>query len=227
MTSASNDRSGLPDVVEILRKAGRIAVIMTGYAAPRDGEKFQDASLIGNAMARFLSAMRSRALREHVLFYRDYYANPRSDQYMLQRLYELGSTCSFSALLVPEAAIIPSEVLPFFSRVRRIEPLSFWRRENLLDLRAGHDAILLVHSDPLGLGLGTLERQLQRLFGEQLFVLNGRRRLYRLDSRMRRILARRRLLAHTRIIEAILGRLVPVIGGVFAVLDRVTARRTS
>ncbi len=84
--------------------------------------------------------------------------------------------------------------------------------------------MLLVHADALGLGLGGLERELAAAFPEQVFVLNGRRRLYRLDPVMRRRLRRRRVLAETRIVEAALGRLVPVLAWALAAFDRLSRR---
>src|SRR5262245_25962066 len=64
------------------------------------------------------------------------------------------------------------------------------------------DTIVLLFPDPIGMDFGAIERAvISRWPVKRLLALNGRRRLFRLDTRMRRRLGLRRFLASWRIPE--------------------------
>jgi len=207
----------------------RLLVVFPGYAAPHNEEPFVDAAMLGNAFARMLTRLRDRATRDHVRSYRDFYANPRSATYMAERLrdlFEHGKRDGTALVLDPALDIDASET-EWASEIRRgSDKLARMPRE-LLDLVPAYEAVLLVHSDALGLGLGRLERMLIAASPGGVFVLNGRRRLYRIDPRMQRRLSVRRIFAETRIVEMILARVVAIMGWLLAGYDRLLSRRPS
>ncbi len=209
----------LIDRASVILSSERLLVVMPGYAAPRAGEPFGDGKLFGNAVAAVLTTFRSRRMREHVHFYRDFYANPRSSSYMLERLQELiGERCGQTMLLVgPGSQQVHA---PWATEIRRLPALPQQALTEIERLQVSHDAVLLVHADALGLGLAAIERTLSKGGPGRVFVLNGRRRFYRLDRAMQRVLARHRLLAHTRLVESALGLLVTIAGTLLAAMDR-------
>ena len=213
--------------VTVILTTKRLLVLFPGYAAPTSSDEFVDGGPLGNVFAMLLVKLRVRAMREHVRFYRDYYANPRSPAYMAERLRELfdGSTEGRRVLVLDPTLDIDAASVAWASEVRRNEDRLARATHALSDLKSTHDAVLLVHSDALGLGLGPLERRLVVAFPSCVFVFNGRRRLYRLDRRMQRGLRRRRTLAETRIVEALLARLMPALGWLLAGFDRLTSRK--
>ena len=200
----------------------RLLVLLPGYAAPADSEPFADASIAGNVLARLLAKLRQPAARDYVRFYRDFYANPRSPAYMLQcahALFEGGGPQHRTLVLGPNLDL-EADATEWASEIRHSEYKLPQSSRDLAALAREYDAVLLLHSDALGLGLGTLEQALDSALPEKVFVLNGRRRLYRLDTTMQRRLRRRRVLAETRIVESVLAQLVPVAGWVLAGFDR-------
>jgi hypothetical protein len=221
--TADSGRAAIP-----LSAIRRLLVVFPGYVAPVEQLPFSDAGLFGNVLVRGLAAIRSPAMRQHVRFYRDYYANPRVPAYMremLDRLFADSPSQARTLLVGPGAEIDPGTV-HWADEVRRVDE-SFMREPfDLTHLGREHDAALLVHADALGLGLGAFERSLAAAFPGHMFVLNGRRRLYRLDARMRRRLGRRRVLAETRIVEAALARLVRVAAWLLAARDLLPRKLT-
>ena len=214
--------------VASLEAAERLLVVFLGYAAPLDREPFADAGRLGNALARGLMVLRSPAVRLHVRFYRDFYANPRSPAYMGEVLDRLLANSADQArtLLVGPRVDIDLGAVGWANEVRLADEDLVRKPRDLSDLTRHHDAALLVHADALGLGLGAFEQTLVAAFPRQVFVLNGRQRLYRLDARMRRRLGRRRVLAETRLVEAALARLVPIAGWLLAARDRLAQKPT-
>jgi hypothetical protein len=63
--------------------------------------------------------------------------------------------------------------------------------------------VILAHHDALGLGLYSLERALLAQF-KDTFVINGRRRVYRLDQSAQQEHKLRRFLAQTRLAELLI-----------------------
>jgi hypothetical protein len=209
-----------------LLETERLLVIFPGYAAPGDHDPFTDGGSLCNRLVRWFAARRKSVTREHVRLYRDFYANPRSPAYMagrLERLFDSSDGQCRTLLLGPWADIGPGAAR-WAIEIRQIDESAVRSPVELPALKRDYDAVLLLHSDAIGIGLGALERALVVAFSREVFVLNGRGRLYRLDARMRRLLRRRRVLAQTRIIEAVLARLVPIVAWVLATHDRLTTR---
>ena len=95
--------------VASLEAAERLLVVFLGYAAPLDQEPFTDAGRLGNALAWGLMVLRSPAVRLHVRFYRDFYANPRSPAYMgevLDRLFATSASQARTLLVGPRVKSI-------------------------------------------------------------------------------------------------------------------------
>ncbi len=207
--------------------AERLLVLFPGYSAPSGSEPFADATMVGNAFARLLAMVRRPATRDHVRFYRDFYANPRSPAYMAERLRALfGSGEGRRRTLVLDPKLDGEDATAGWAGDIHRSADSLARSPgDLAEQMRAHDAVLLLHSDALGLGLGALERRLVGAFPAGVFVLNGRRRLYRLDARMQRRLRRRRVLAETRIVEAALARVVPILAWLLAGFDRFASRK--
>ena len=161
--------------------AERLLVLFPGYSAPSGSEQFADATMVGNAFARLLAMMRRPATRDHVRLYRDYYANPRGPGYMAERLRALvGSGEGRRRTLVLDAKLDCKDARAGWDGdiCRSVESLAR-SPGDLAELLRTHDAVLMLHSDALGLGLGALERRLVGALPAGVFVLNGRRRLYR------------------------------------------------
>ena len=181
----------------------RLLILLPGYSAPANSEPFADATIAGNILARLLAKLRRPAARDLVRFYRDFYANPRSPTYMLRYvcdLFESGEP-QHRTLVVGPNLELEADVTEWASEIHHSEYKLAQATTDLAALAREYDAILLLHSDALGLGLGTLERAVNAALPEKVFVLNGRHRFYRLDTTMQRRLRRRRVLAETRIVE--------------------------
>ena len=136
----------------------------------------------------------------------DFYANPRTVEYMIEVLGELVGK------IFPDA-----EVTIVHDEKVSIDPRPKWANRlvgaSLVDgtdrngqniaLITGDsaaDLLLLAHNDALGIGLFGLEQALASRH-PHVFVVNGRRRIYRLDAVARHTLTRRRFLAQTRLVE--------------------------
>lgn len=208
-------------------KADTLFLVLPGYCAPGEGEAFRDAGSMLNAVAGWLARRRSPAMRGHVRVHRDYYGNPRTPAYMINAASELIARSSVKrviAIIGMGAAVTPAEML-WVDDVR-VAPVALGQA-SVADLGIAPqpaDAVLLLHSDALGLGLSALERQLLTLYPGRVAVLNGRRRCYRLTPQLRGLLGRHRFHAETRIVESVLARLTWLVGGFFAVIDGVLRR---
>jgi hypothetical protein len=220
-------QSGQAQAAELHGK--RLLVVMPGYVAPGDGEPFADGGMLGNAFARCLASMRAAATRQHVRFYRDFYANPRSAAYMFERVQDLlgDSPAEHRVLLLGPGLEISADAGRWASELQRLPAMAGQGAVDLDALARGFDAVLLVHADALGLGLVAIERKLSAAAPGRIFVLNGRRRFYRLDPRMQRLLRRRRVLAETRVVEAALGHVIPILGGFLALVDKLSSRKAA
>jgi hypothetical protein len=197
--ATSHDSAVLP------LSAKRVLILFPAYSAPSDQERFSDAGRALNLLARILWMLRSTARSQHVRMYRDYYANPRSPAYMADAAREFARDISADHIMLltdpePEAvaatASWANETARHAKRLRQATASEF-------DAHRA-DAVVLLHADPLGMGLGQLERSLLDRYPTRTFVLNGRRRFYRLDRSIEQSLNRRRFLAETRVVEALL-----------------------
>jgi hypothetical protein len=207
--------------------AERLFVFFPGYSAPKDEEPFRDGGPLSNQLVRNLAAWRGPNMRGHVRVYRDFYANPRTPAYMATLAGEIVARSRIGQVtaLIDSAVTVAQADAPWTNNIRVVErPLRDATLDDLGISPQPGDAVLLLHSDPLGMGLGTLERQLTKVFPGRVFILNGRRRGYRLDQRMSRILRCHRIIAETRIVEALLARLFGAVAAVLAFGDRIIGR---
>lgn len=151
--------------------------------------------------------LRLTSIVENARRVRDYYANPRSFDYLFALAREFraanGMSSSVHALIDPklapatdahsEPAFVTVEVMPdapYNTTVRQ------W-----CERHAGRlDAIVLLYADAIGLGCAPLQRAALAA-APQVFVVNGRRRAFVLDRAARRALAWRRFLSNWRFVE--------------------------
>ncbi|MGI9498848.1 MAG: hypothetical protein ACR2P3_02325 [Geminicoccaceae bacterium] len=201
------DPSLVPRHFGLDRKIERVVVVMPGYAAEGSARRLGEGHFLCRCLGFLWRALTMESYRSFVRGYRDFYANPRSSNYMAARLSALMDNAFPEADLLLLAVDVPS--LP--------EPLSPWQDTiemipvpSAQDLRAtlersakdvSFDVALLLHHDAIGLGLARLEKTLLEAAPGRTFVMNGRRRVYRLDRKMEQRLAWRRFLAETRIAE--------------------------
>lgn len=188
-----------------LLSAKRVLILFPAYSAPRDLERFSDAGGFLNLLARILWMLRSKARSQHVRMYRDYYANPRSPDYMADVAHQFAS-----GIRADHIILVTDPDLDAVAATASWANETMHHTRHLREATAGEfdghqaDCVVVIHADPLGMGLGRLERTLLEKYPAQSFVLNGRRRFYRLDRSIERSLTWRRFLAETRIVEAVL-----------------------
>ena len=172
--------------------------------------------------------LESPAAHGHRIVHRDHYANPRSFEYMLA-----AAVSALSHMTVQPADVVidsrwdgaaSSLNDAGFNRVVIADPLDArtWREEPLKRAR-DYQNVLLVYPDALGLGCGAAEA---RALGARtaVFVVNGRRRAFRLTHGLRRRLGLSRMLAHTRLVERALAAAVTPFAAVLAKWDQVRER---
>lgn len=165
-------------------------------------------------------------LRAYIATYRDFYANPRSLEYMLARAAEARSEMGLSVvtLLIDDAWDDDGKAYAFSNNVE-----SLANSRELVNLARGAafdrqrwatgGPLVLFYPDALGLGRQGFERRLRAARGgAPVQVVNGRRRRFTLDGPTRFALAWRRLLATTRVCELLFAiAVVPVAAGLAAV----------
>jgi hypothetical protein len=119
-------------------------------------------------------------------------------------------------VLDPRLGQLSPEVAARFGRTRTVDPLDVgaWRGE-LLSETAQYDQLVLVYADALGLGCEALEHH-ALMRHARVLIVNGRRRAFRLNGTMQTRLAISRFLAHTRIVERLMGAVLRPIGAVLA-----------
>lgn len=153
-------------------------------------------------------------LRQFIAGNRDFFANPRSLSYqagMVKELLYLTASCDVTIALDKAFEADPARAL--------LEEFGNVVVRNAHDLARGQkdaDATLVIYPDALGLGWGTLENQ---LVGNNIFLLNGRRRILQFNSKAKRILRWRRFLAVTRLPELAASLAVVPLAAVLATWD--------
>lgn len=227
MTGTADFRSALTGAEAFPTEGlARLAVLTPGYRASPDSRDIGRGSpglMLAGHLWRLLTSERYRA---HVRLYRDFYANPRPRDYMIDRAGELISARSIGQATL-WCGLEDAEPRPSWAAA--VQPVDFGDPEALGALLKSApsrpDAILLLHSDAIGLGQEPVEAAILRAFDGPVVVLNGRRRIYTLNPSRRAQLRRRRFLADTRLVEAGWGLFLWVTGAASAVLDRVQSRR--
>lgn len=181
-----------------------------------------------SAPPNWLDRLESPASRGHRIVHRDHYANPRSFDYMRDAVVSALAhlTRTPADLVVDRAFGAAAETMTAatFGRivVADAADAQSWRAGPLARARE-YDNVLLAYPDALGLGCGAAEAR--ALEGRaSVFVVNGRRRAFRLTHGMRRRLGLSRGLAETRIVERGLAVAVRPVAALLARWDRVIAR---
>lgn len=174
-----------------------------------------------------LERRESRSARDHRVMYRDHYANPRPLPYLLAVVGR--AIPHLSPLAMPDLVIDCRHNAPLADAVatsfRRVEiadvnSQAAWTQGLLADANA-YDHVVLVYADALGLGCESGERTAVAN-AASVFVVNGRRRAFRLDYMLRLRLRVNRWLARTRIVERGLAAAVRPIAHGLAAWDRLT-----
>ena len=207
--------AALPLNFGLNRDLRSVLVVMPGYAAASDPQRrIGEGRLWLRALGVAWKVLSNRDRRGYIAEYRDFYANPRTQEYMAERVGEVlnkgvSADAKLSFLVRQDSAVSAGlqsrgEVSATLAASRMAERVAC-----AIDERGPFDAVLLVHCDGLGLGLYRLEEVLAARFPDATFVINGRRRIYHLTPKMRGKLALRRFLADTRILESSAGLLVP------------------
>ena len=197
-------------------RRGRVLFVLFAYhGRDRDG-----------AVAGWLGRRESSADRGHRIVHRDHYANPRPLPYVLAMMAAAADLISDQPpdVIVDqkwEADVAPQ--LPGCRSVERADVIlaTAWQSGTLAQL-AAYDHVVLVYSDALGLGCGDAERTANGNH-QSVLAINGRRRAFRLDRSMHRRLQVHRWLAHTRIVERGLAKVMVIMGAMLARRDRANA----
>ncbi len=198
---------------------GRRMLVICRYAPAVRAQRQADRP--ATRLARLLRRITLSGLRSYVAANRDFYANPRSRDYLVDLARaERGASPGEQAELVIDAPRGSEAVsVEGFERVRCVDLGGDEAMQVAASVDDGCREIVLFYPDALGLGQHRLEKTLLRC-GLPVTVVNGRRRRFALDARRRRMLAWRRWLAHTRICEVGFGLAVVPVAAVCALLDR-------
>jgi hypothetical protein len=153
--------------------------------------------------------------RGHRIVHRDHYANPRPLPYVLAMV----ASAAEALCDRPPDVILDTrweggaaEIAPWCATVERADLVdaAAWTRGPLASV-SGYDHVVFVYPDALGLGCGDAEREVLARHASVLIV-NGRRRGFRLDGTRHGQLRLHRWLAHTRIVERLLGAMLNRVG---------------
>lgn len=155
----------------------------------------------------------------HRIVHRDHYANPRTLE------YQMAMVASAAAALSPDTPTAVVVDAAFGDAGRRFESVADLARPNLWrDTPAArardYDNVVAVYPDALGLGCKRAEARLIRERGS-ILVINGRRRVFRVDASLARRLDFNRFLASTRIVERTLAVAVRPFAAALALRDLV------
>jgi hypothetical protein len=231
--SGTADRRPAPAGAEAIPSSAggraRLAVVMPGYLGTPDSRDIGRGSLLLGVAGCLWRSVTSERYRGHVRLFRDFYANPRPQAYMLERVGEfIGTRCPAADVGLWSATDDASPRPAWAGELHRLTAGDTALAAQALEGLAAHprpDAVLLVHPDAIGLGQEPIERAILRNVAAPVLVLNGRRRVYALDRRRRARLRRRRFMADTRLLEAGLGPLLWIAGKIYAGCDAVVGRR--
>jgi hypothetical protein len=170
-------------------------------------------------MPNWIERLEGPGSHGHLIVHRDHYANPRA------LAYQVAMMRSAADRLSPHEppAIVVDSAFPTVAVAGMGEPIDlvnprFWR--DSLAARAREFAnVVAIYPDALGLGCADAERRLVRECGS-IVVVNGRRRVFRVDARMSSRLDRHRWLASTRVVERAMAQAVKPFAATLAAWDR-------
>ncbi len=158
--------------------------------------------------------------RNHCRQQMNYYANQRDVGYAmetLKRLWESNNIRSQPRIIVDDS--FPGGSQPLSSQAG---PVVFASPVHAIETNRDASTILLIFSDAIGLGCEPIEAAASK--APNVFVANGRRRLFRLTPEMRRILASRRFHSRWRLAELLLAVTFVPLSAIMALLDWMTAK---
>lgn len=159
----------------------------------------------------------------HRRLYRNFFANARLPAHMVAQIVELTEWLAPAQCeLVVDAAWRDRFYFTDLP-IARADPVVFPAAPDWVHMSDGGvpDAVILCRRDALGLGCGRIEAA-ARSRGSALYVLNGRRRFFRLSGATRARAALSRLLAETRVVETLAAALILPAAALLSVWDRVT-----
>ena len=196
---------------------GRAAFCVCSYRASRP-YSFAETFQVFRRFGRMMDVITAYPLRQFTATNRDYAANPRSFGYLLGLTKEILSLGGFV-----EAVVMIDKEFSDPSITRQFEQVGPVAIRDIADFTpndfVGFDTVILVYPDALGLGWSGVESKLLTGLHVPLFFANGRHRLMRLDSTVRRALVWRRLLATSRLTELCLSLLIVPLAMFWAAQD--------
>lgn len=202
---------------------GRTLLILCSYEGGVTSSAPQrSSSRFVRLITRVIGMVTLRSLCAYVPSMREHYANPRPLPMIVQlaqAVLAAGEVTSFRVIV--DARLAPSGIGDLWPNVEAsITPLDRFP----LDLLRDPDTVVLVYPDPLGLGFGRFESQLIAMGASNIVILNGRRRLFPLTAAARRVLWWRRVLASTRLLEAVAAIGLVPFAAILATYDRFRGR---
>lgn len=145
----------------------------------------------------------------------NYYANPRDVGYAmetLKRFWESNSIRSQPRIVVDDGFSEASQPLSSpLGSVASAMPV------HAIEANRDVKTVLLIFSDAVGLGCEAIEAAASK--APNVFVMNGRRRLFRLTPEMRRVLASRRFHSRWRLAELLLAVTFIPLSAIMALAD--------
>jgi hypothetical protein len=210
-----------------LECAGPVTVVLTRFrpdrvfAAEPSGESRSRLSVFADRLG--LAAL--RRLRNFLDTHRDHFANPVSVERQLERARHL------AASLGPERCrlLVDAELLAGTHAEGTVpvdDDLVAFDLDSTPSAIGAAKTLIWVWPDPLGLASRRTEREHMQA-AREVWVLNGRGRLFRLDTRMRHRLRWRRILAASRAPELLAGVLIWPVGLLLALHDYLFGSRQS
>lgn len=197
--------------------SGRLRIIVCSYRGGiGNPPPFSVAGTVHSLgrLGRIIDALLLLNLRQFIASNRDFSANPRNLAYQVGMIEELlRSTRPAEVTIALDQALAADAARSALEAIGRVEVCD--PRDLLRGAREG-DAIVIVYPDALGLGWGGLEAGLA---GARTYMLNGRRRIRRLDAGVRGRLRWRRLLAVTRIPELVASLAILPVAAALAAWD--------
>ncbi len=172
-----------------------------------------------------LERLESPSARGHRIVHRDHYANPRPLPYVIDMIVTAAGILSPAEppdLVIDRRydASLAEGIATRFGKVvtADVTDPAAWSESPLAESRRyGH--VVLVYPDALGLGCERGERRALRA-REDVLVINGRRRAFRLEASFDARLRASRFLARTRVVERVLALLVRAVAGALAWMDQ-------
>lgn len=198
------------------RLAGKALVIICSYRGGTRRKQPWQSPLRGT------NALTLLGLRRFIAAYRDHYANPRSPAYqaaLVRGLLEKAHFDTFEIVVDSGLDLALDDIAIEGAAEIAIADLRSLSSNSL----SRFDAIAIVYPDALGLSWGWLEKLVMQA-EENVAIVNGRRRLFRLDLSTHRALAWRRFLANTRIVQILLGISAYPLGAMLALKDKMRRR---